>query len=146
MSARNNITQDGLKLTTADEKKKLDPRLLEIISYRKSGLSLNHIIGCSLDCAYCVRHFFDNFDMKIPEMICTDEEALAALLNDKFFIPHVTPLQLFNRATDPFLPGVKPHTHYLLRELDRRDLNNIVLVITRAKVTEEDMEALERLK
>lgn len=146
MSPRNDITQNDLKLVTEDEKKNFAPHLLEIISYRKSGLSLNHIIGCSLDCAYCVRHFFDNFDMKIPEMICTDDEALAALLNDKFFIQHVTPLQLFNRATDPFLSGVKPHTHYLLRELDRHGLTNIILVITRAKVTEEDMEALERLK
>lgn len=94
-----------------DQKRFLNPSLNSIIAYRKSGLSLNHIIGCSLDCAYCVRHFFDNYEMKEPHLLCSDEEAVRQLVNHAFFIPDVTPIQIFNRATDPFLPTVKKHTH-----------------------------------
>ncbi|RPI19537.1 MAG: hypothetical protein EHM58_01225 [Ignavibacteriae bacterium] len=128
------------------QRNSLNPLLLNIVSYRKSGLSLNHIVGCSLNCAYCVRHFFDNFEMKEPHMLCTDEEAVNQLVNHKFFISNITPIQIFNRATDPFLRNVKIHTHEILRMLDELGLKNTVLVITRAKVTKTDMEQLEKLK
>ncbi|MFD1045277.1 hypothetical protein ACFQ1S_06610, partial [Kibdelosporangium lantanae] len=36
----------------------LPERAREVVEYRKSGLSLNHIQGCPLDCAYCVRHTY----------------------------------------------------------------------------------------
>src|SRR4051812_13178798 len=95
-----------LPLIRPEERDAINPALLDIVAYRKSGLSLNHIIGCSLDCAYCVRHFFDNFTMKEPQMLCSDEEAVDQLINHRFFIPNITPIQVFNRATDPFLPTV----------------------------------------
>ncbi|MCY1258434.1 reverse transcriptase [compost metagenome] len=40
----------------------VNPSLRDPVEYRKSGLSLNHIVGCPLDCSYCVRHLFGNFD------------------------------------------------------------------------------------
>lgn len=135
-----------LNLISIDEKKSLNPLLLDIIAYRKSGLSLNHIIGCSLNCAYCVRHFFDNFEMKEPQMLCTDEEAVKQLVNHPFFIPNITPIQIFNRATDPFLANVKNHTHEILRRLDVLGLTNQILIITRAKVTKEDVKKIEELE
>lgn len=136
----------SLKLIKEEERKSLNPLLLDIVAYRKSGLSLNHIIGCSLDCVYCVRHFFDNFEMKEPQMLCTDEEAVNQLVNHQFFIPDVTPIQIFNRATDPFLTNVKKHTHEVLERLDALGLKNQILVITRAKVTKEDVDQLEELE
>ena len=59
----------------------------------------------------------------------------------------MTPIQLFNKATDPFLPGREaapvrgPAT-----ALDERGLTNLVLLITRFRVTEEDMAVLEQLR
>ncbi len=135
-----------IKLMTREEIVGVHPDLQQIISYRKSGLSLNHIIGCPLNCGYCVRHFQNNFEMKTPQMLCTDDEAISILLQHEYFTPHRTPLLIFNKATDPFVPGVRPHTHYVLQELDRRGLTNHIAVITRAKVTQEDMEELERLR
>ena len=44
---------------------------------------------------------------------------------------YVTPVQVFNRATDPFLPKVKGHTFAAMEDLDARGLRNHVLVITR---------------
>lgn len=124
----------------------LPATLAEIVEYRKSGLSLNHIVGCPLDCSYCVRHLFDNFEMKQPHLIVDDETAVAALTRHWAFRAHATPVQLFNRATDPFLPGVKEHLHRTLELLDRDGLTNHVLVISRWRIGSEDVDRLEQLR
>ncbi|QSB17342.1 hypothetical protein JQS43_15020 [Natronosporangium hydrolyticum] len=124
----------------------LDPYMSLIVGYRKSGLSLNHIIGCPLDCGYCVRHFWGNFEVKVPQLLCSTDEAVEKLTGHAAFQPHITPIQLFNKATDPFLPGVKPHLFQVLRALDARGYTNHVLVITRFTVTEADMDELEKLR
>lgn len=90
-----------MRTITSDEKFQLHPQLVDVIEYRKSGLSLNHVIGCPLDCAYCVRHLFANFGMKDPRMLMSDEEAVDRLCTHRYFQPGITPLQIFNRATDP---------------------------------------------
>ncbi|TMR02679.1 hypothetical protein ETD86_54145 [Nonomuraea turkmeniaca] len=45
------------------------PRLYMFTTNRTSGLSLNQVIGCPLDCVYCVRHFGGNFDERIPRRL-----------------------------------------------------------------------------
>ena len=60
--------------------------------------------------------------------------------------PHLTPIQLFNRATDPFLPAVRPHTFTVLEDLDQRGLTNHVLVITRCPMKTKDIERLNALR
>jgi DNA repair photolyase len=124
----------------------LDPYMAQIVTYRKSGLSLNHIIGCPLDCGYCVRHFWGNFEHKTPQLLCSTQDAIEMLVGHEAFRPSITPIQLFNKATDPFLPGVKPHLFQVLRSLDERGLDNLVLIITRFKVTAADMAELEQLR
>ncbi|GID29538.1 radical SAM protein [Paractinoplanes brasiliensis] len=123
----------------------LDPYMAQYVGYRKSGLSLNHIIGCPLDCGYCVRHFWGNFDVKQPQLLVPTEQAIEDLIGHEAFQPHITPIQVFNKATDPFLPGVKPHLFQVLNSLDARGYTNHVLIITRFKVTADDMATLERL-
>ncbi|MQA87244.1 MAG: hypothetical protein GEV03_22100 [Streptosporangiales bacterium] len=130
----------------ADQMAALDPYMAQIVTYRKSGLSLNHIIGCPLDCGYCVRHFWGDFEHKTPHLLCPTGDAIELLLGHEAFRPSTTPIQLFNKATDPFLPGVKPHLFHILRTLDDRGLDNLVLVITRFRVTAEDMAILEQLQ
>jgi len=103
------------------------------------------VIGCPLDCGYCVRHLFDNFHMKTPRALLSDDEAVRLLISHRFFQPHLTPIQVFNRATDPFLAVVKPHTFAVLEHLDRLGLRNHVLVITRWHITSQDCERLNRL-
>ena len=113
-----------------------------MVEYRKSGLSLNHVQGCALDCAYCIRHTYGLWDQRQPLALMSDDEAVEQLVGHRYFTPHVTPLQLFNRATDPFLPAVREHTFAVLENLDRRGLRNHVLVITRYRVRDEDCERL----
>jgi DNA repair photolyase len=135
-----------LPLMPAGQQGALDPYMGLVVGYRKSGLSLNHIIGCPLDCGYCVRHFWGNFEVKTPHLLCTDDEAVELLTGHHAFQPHTTPIQLLNKATDPFLPGVRPHLFTVLHALDQRGYTNHVLIITRFKVTAADMAELESLR
>lgn len=123
----------------------LPDSLRNVVEYRKSGLSLNHVVGCPLDCGYCVRHLFQNFEMKQPHLVMSDEEAVDVLVGHWAFRPHSTPIQIFNRATDPFLPGVKDHLFATLELLDGKGLRNSVLVISRWKIEPADVARLERL-
>ncbi len=138
--------QIELRMLTEEEKKQMDDYANKIVDYRRTGISLNHIIGCPINCAYCVRHFWGNFDMKIPKMLCSDEEAVMALLENRYFIKNNIPIQFLHKATDPFLPGVKVHTFHVLRLLDNLKLQNVVMLITRYKLTEEDLYFLDHLK
>ena len=135
-----------LQLMPAGQKAALDPYMAQIVTYRKSGLSLNHIIGCPLDCGYCVRHFWGDFEHKTPHLLVPTPEAVEMLTGHEAFRASTTPIQLLNKATDPFLPGVKPHLFQVLRALDERGLDNLVLIITRFTVTAADMLELERLQ
>lgn len=131
-------TRRLLPILAPDQQAALDPGLQRVIDYRKSGLSANWIIGCPLDCTYCVRHTFENFEMKVPRRLMDEETAARMLLRNKHFRPNVTPIQLLNRATDPMLPAVKPHTLEMLRLLDEQGITNHVLVITRWRIEPED--------
>jgi DNA repair photolyase len=128
------------------ERASLRPELLDVIENRKSGLSANWIVGCPLDCGYCVRHLFDNFGMKVPRAVMREAEAADLLTGHPYFQPHVTPIQLLNRATDPMLPVVKPHTFEMLRLLDERELTNHVLMISRWRVEPEDCSVLNSFR
>jgi DNA repair photolyase len=74
-----------------------------------------------------------------------DDVAVEQLVTHRYFRAHDTPLQILNRATDPFLPSVRPHTLAVLRDLDARGLRNHVLVITRHQMKPEDIVPLNEL-
>lgn len=133
-------------LLAREQVERLPERAREVVEYRKSGLSLNHIQGCPLDCAYCIRHTYGLWDQRQPRAIMTDSEAVEELVRHHYFQPHVTPVQVFNRATDPFLPNVRPHTFAVLEDLDERGLTNHVLVITRHQMKPEDAGRLNQLR
>ncbi|MFD0416867.1 radical SAM protein [Streptomyces sp. NPDC127108] len=146
MTAPDTAPRRALPILSPEAVGGLQPALADVIEYRKSGLSLNWIIGCPLECGYCVRHLFDNFEMKVPRRLMSDEEAVIQLLGHPYFRAHKTPLQLLNRATDPMLPVVKPHLFNVLRQLDERGLTNHVLIITRWRVTPEDCAVLNNFR
>jgi DNA repair photolyase len=102
--------------------------------------------GDPLECAYCIRHEYGGYEMKTPRLLMTDEHAVTALVGHRYFTAHVTPLQLFNRATDPMLPSVRPHTLAVARLLDDRGLTNHLLIITRWRIEEADCATLNQLR
>ncbi len=136
----------GVALLSRDQVEQLPGRAREVIEYRKSGLSLNHIQGCPLDCAYCIRHTYGLWDQRTPKALMTDARAVEELVSHRYFQPHVTPVQVFNRATDPFLPAVRPHTFGVLENLDARGLRNHVLIITRHQMKPSDIDRLNALR
>jgi DNA repair photolyase len=136
----------GVPLLDEEKLDRLPARAREVVEYRKSGLSLNHIQGCPLDCAYCIRHTYGLWDQRVPQALIPDAEAVEELVAHRYFTPHVTPIQLLNRATEPFLPKVRPHTFAVLGDLDGRALTNHVLVITRHRLKPEDIARLNRLQ
>jgi DNA repair photolyase len=133
-------------LLTREQIDRLPERAREVVEYRKSGLSLNHVQGCPLDCAYCIRHTYGLWDQRQPRALMSDVAAVDALVGHRYFQPHVTPIQLFNRATDPFLPNVRPHTFAVLELLDERRFRNHVLVITRHAMKPADIHRLNQLQ
>ena len=135
----------AVPLLDAAQAARLPERAREVIEYRKSGLSLNHIQGCPLNCAYCIRHTYGLWDQRQPRALMSDAEAVERLVSHRYFQPHVTPVQLLNRATDPFLPAVRPHAFAVLEDLDRRGLRNHVLLITRHAMKPDDGGRLNRL-
>jgi DNA repair photolyase len=135
-----NQVPTSVPLLSSDQIGRLPERAREVVEYRKSGLSLNHIQGCPLDCAYCIRHTYGLWDQRQPRALMTDAEAVEDLVSHRYFQPHVTPIQVFNRATDPFLPNVRPHTFAVLEDLDARELTNHVLVITRHQMKPDDID------
>jgi DNA repair photolyase len=135
----------SVPLLDRDQVERFPARAREVVEYRKSGLSLNHIQGCPLDCAYCIRHTYGLWDARMPRALLSDSQAVNELVAHRYFQPHVTPLQLFNRATDPFLPAVRPHTFAVLEDLDARGYRNHVLVITRHQMKASDIGRLNAL-
>ena len=136
----------SVQLLTKEQIERLPERARGVIEYRKSGLSLNHIQGCPLDCAYCIRHTYGLWDQRVPRALMSDADAVDQLVNHRYFQPDVTPIQVFNRATDPFLPAVRPHTFAVLEALDALRLSNDVLVITRHQMKPSDIERLNQLQ
>jgi DNA repair photolyase len=145
MAAAGEMVSTTVPLLSRAQVGALRARAREVVEYRKSGLSLNHIQGCPLDCAYCIRHTYGLWDQRTPCALMPDAEAVEQLVTHRYFRAHVTPLQILNRATDPFLPSVRPHTLAVLRDLDGRGLRNHVLVITRHRMKPSDIGALEQL-
>lgn len=135
----------GVPLLPIEAVRRLPERAREVVEYRKSGLSLNHIQGCPLGCAFCIRHSYGLWDSQRPTALMSDADAVRELVEHRYFRPNLTPVQLFNRATDPFLPVVVPHTFAVLEDLDARRLTNHVLVITRERVTVEHCARLNAL-
>jgi DNA repair photolyase len=128
-----------------EQAERLPARAREVVENRKRGLSLNHIQGCPLDCAYCIRHTYGLWDQRQPRALMSDAEAAERLVSHRYIQPHITQLQLLNRATDPFLPPVRPHTLAVLADLDGRGLRNHVLVITRQQMKPGDIARLNQL-
>src|SRR3954464_12284885 len=71
------FTRGQLPMLSGAQRAGPGPALLDVVEYRKSGLSLNWIVGCPLDCGYCVRPLFGNFGMKAPRALMSAGEALA---------------------------------------------------------------------
>src|SRR5437762_8191048 len=72
-------------LLTRDQIDALPARAREVVEYRKSGLSLNHVQGCPLGCSYCIRHTYGVWEMDQPRALMDDVSAVRALVEHPYF-------------------------------------------------------------
>ena len=70
----------SVALLSRDQVEQLPRRAREVVESRKSGLSLNHIQGCPLDCAYCIRHTYGLWDQRMPKGAHDRDESGRGLL------------------------------------------------------------------
>jgi hypothetical protein len=89
----------SLLIPTGQQRAQLWPELLEVIENGKSGLSLNDIVACPLDCGFCVRHLFDNCGMMVLRAWMSEELAVERLVGHRYFQPHDRPVQVLR--TEP---------------------------------------------
>jgi DNA repair photolyase len=111
------------------------------IEYLKSALSVNTALGCSLGCNYCV---VGEIARKSPKRISTPEDVVSDLVDNRLFIPDITPLAI-NNKTDPFLGFVKEDTFRILELLQERDFQNPRIVISKLALTKRDLRDFEQL-
>jgi len=111
------------------------------IEYLKSALSVNTALGCSLGCGYCV---IGEIARKSPKRISTPENVVSDLVENRLFIPDITPLAI-NNKTDPFLGFVKEDTFRILELLQERNLQNPKIIISKLALTRRDLRELEQL-
>src|SRR6266567_804948 len=98
-----------------EQAERLPARAREVVEYRKSGLSLNHIQGCPLDCAYCIRHTYGLWDQRQPRALMSDDEAAESLATASRHLPRRYRTVLYWR---PLVPGLNDSARHLAQAVD----------------------------
>lgn len=116
----------------------------ETVEHLTSWLTINPYKGCSLNCSYCFRANWH--PASSPQKIIETEFAVDELTNHYLFIPHETPISINNSSTDPLLGEVKKSTFKAMEILERRRLTNPFIIITKLKLTKDDIAFIESLQ
>lgn len=116
--------------------------MADVIEYQKCWLCINPIMGCPLNCKYCI---LSNRDFGPVETKSTAEGAVRLLLNNKYFVADITPITVHNYS-DPFLKQTRTTTLDVLEILDNAGLRNPVSVITKCEIKDPDVTRLTSLK
>ncbi len=104
------------------------------IAYHDSWLSLDPIVGCSLDCQYCFMRQ-TGWTAVRPDRSLSVSALTEMLLRHPLFRPHLTVLS-FGNQTDTFLPGNISYFREFIDHLEARALTNPLVVVTKKHVPE----------
>lgn len=117
---------------------------MSVIEMHSSWLAINSIVGCPNGCKYCLLQA-TNDNNCLPKELATPEEAVKQLLEYKYYDKDIPVCLLPN--TDVF---VNPkNVKYLLKLLDEIEKNNILndlIIITKCKITDEVIMKVKGLK
>ena len=117
---------------------------MSVIEMHSSWLAINSIVGCPNGCKYCLLQA-TNDNNCLPKELATPKESVKQLLEYKYYDKDI-PLCLLPN-TDVF---VNPkNTKYLLELLDELDKNNIkndLIIITKCRITDEVIDKVKYLK
>jgi len=116
------------------------PKHGRFVSQEKSLLISEAFTGCSVGCGYCFRAEKEENE---AERAISDEELVELLFNSRFFLRDKSPLSVNCNYTDPFLPETIESTFRILELLEAEGLRNIVSLITKSPLSDEDIARLE---
>jgi len=105
------------------------------LAYHDSWLSVDPIIGCRIDCQYCFMQVTGWTGVR-PERLFTVPEIVDALVSHRYFIPHQTVLA-FGNQTDPFLAENIDYTSSFFDALEKRELRNPTVAVTKKRIPED---------
>ena len=117
---------------------------MSVIEMHSSWLAINSIVGCPNGCKYCLLQA-TNDNNCLPKELVTPKEAVKQLLEYKYYDEDI-PLCLLPN-TDVFVS--KKNIKYLLEllnELDKNNVKNDLIIITKCKITDEVIDKVKYLK
>lgn len=117
---------------------------MSVIEMHSSWLAINSIVGCPNGCKYCLLQA-TNDNNCLPKELATPEESVKQLLEYKYYDEDIPVCLLPN--TDVF---VNPkNVKYLLKLLDEIEKNNVpndLIIITKCRITDEVIKKVKSLK
>lgn len=120
--------------------KKVEP----IIDMHDTWLAINSIQGCTNGCKYCFLQGINNHIEK-PNIIATAAEAIDALFSSKYY-DSIIPICLLP-GTDAFLNKQNiEHLKELLGILEKNQVSNPIVLITKCLIPNDMLDYLENLK
>jgi DNA repair photolyase len=114
-----------------------------IIDMHDTWLVINSIQGCTNGCKYCFLQGINN-NLTYPQIIVPAEEVVERLLSYKYYDSKI-PICLLP-GTDAFLNANNiNYMHQLLNIIDKKEISNPIVLITKCLIPENILDDLERL-
>ncbi len=117
---------------------------MSVVEMHSSWLAINSIVGCPNGCKYCLLQATEDNKCK-PKILSTPKQSIDELLNYKYYGKDI-PLCLLPN-TDVFVN--QSNISYLLQlldEIDKRNIMNDLVIITKCKITEDVIKRVSELK
>lgn len=116
----------------------------KIIEMHASWIAVNTIRGCYNKCKYCFLQSEEK-NCAYPEIICSPDKAIDELLNSIYYDPRI-PVCLLPE-TDAFLNDSNTkYTLSLLEELEKRNVLNTIIIVTKCLIPNYIIDKLESMK
>lgn len=124
--------------------KRISQYKFPIVDLHASWIALNPIQGCPNSCKYCFLNGV-NLTKRKPKVLATVEETVDQLLKSEFYHPDI-PICI-ETETDGFAtPDNIKYIENLLNELDRNNINNIIVFITKCYIPKNFMIKVKELE
>jgi DNA repair photolyase len=114
------------------------------ITQHDSWLSVDPIVGCRMNCAYCYMQVAGWTGVR-PELLSDIESVTQAMLAHRYFVPHETILS-FGNHTDPLLPENDNHVLRFITLVDSHGLANPIALVTKRAIPDSFLDALCSLR
>lgn len=117
---------------------------VSVIEMHSSWLAINSIVGCPNGCKYCLLQATNNNNC-FPKELATPEESVRQLLEYKYYDKDIPVCLLPN--TDVFVnPKNIKYLLELLNEIEKNNVLNDLIIITKCRITDDVIEKAKVLK